>query len=122
MSRIVHDELPPTYGEAREILGETLRALRAVLDRGFRVREQLPCVVDVAIDTSALPLSLDMPGVRGKPLAVLVLAAVEQRADNAIVISSPAVSWEWRAGRLVLHAVGTLAAATRYDAVIAVME
>jgi hypothetical protein len=122
MSRLVFDEMPETWPLARERVDAALRSLRAVLDRGFRAREQYSAVVDTVIDTDALPMPIEVPGLRSTPLSVMVLRATAQRTADGMVITTPAVTWTWRGGRVVIHAVGTLAAATRYDATIAVME
>jgi hypothetical protein len=122
MSRLVFDEMPDTWPLARERVDAALRSLRAVLDRGFRAREQYSAVVDTVIDTDALPMPIEVPGLRSTPLSVMVLRATAQRTADGMVITTPAVTWTWRGGRVVIHAVGTLAAATRYDATIAVME
>ena len=122
MSRLVFEQMPPTWEKARERVDTALRSLRAVLDRGFRAREQFTSVIDAVIDTDALPLPIEVPGLLASPLSVLVLRATAQRTTDGMVITTPAVTWTWRGGRVVIHAVGTLAAATRYDATIAVME
>lgn len=122
MSRLIFDELPETYEAAKAVLNASFRSLREVLEHGFRAKEQLSRTVEVVIDTSDLPLPVEVDGMKNPPMCVLVLRALEQGADAPIVISCPAVSWEWRAGRVIIHAVGTLAAATRYNAVLAVME
>ncbi|UJR78930.1 hypothetical protein [Sandaracinus amylolyticus] len=122
MSRLRFDPMPEKYERARKVVDESFRSLREVLDRGFRWREQVGGVVDTVIDTDQLPVLIDVPGVKTKPLAVFLLRAVPQRTSDGKVITSPAVQWEWRSGALLVHSVDGLAASTRYNATIAVME
>lgn len=122
MSRILFQLLPEKYNDARKVVDESFRSLREVLDGGWRWREQVRAVIDTVIDTGALPVGIQAPGVR-KPLAVLLLSAAEQDAANgALTVSSASVTWEWRGGQLIIHSVAGLSANTRYNAVIAVME
>jgi hypothetical protein len=106
---------------ARDLDGY-LRDLRTVLNGGLRLREQMRVVVDVVIDTAALPASIDVPiGLR--PVGVVLVRAVEQGTADGQVITGGAVTWDAQgAGSLRIHAVDALAASTRYDAVIAVVE
>lgn len=121
-SRLRFDLLPEKYDAARKVVDESFRVLREVLDGGFRWREQVRGVVDTVIDTGVLPVQIDVPAVKTAPLSVLCLRAIPQRSASGQVISGAAVTWEWRSGTLLVHSVDGLAATTRYDVTLAVME
>jgi hypothetical protein len=122
MSRLRFDLLPETYDRARRVVDESFRVIREVLDGGWRWREQVRGVVSTVIDTGELPVQVAVPAVVTSPTAVLLLSAVPQRSASGQVISSAAVTWEWRSGALLIHSIDGLAATTRYNAVLAVME
>jgi hypothetical protein len=115
---LMPDELPE---KAKRILDEAFRSIRSVLDvdqGGVRMREQFR-TIDTVIDTARLPVPVKCAT---KPLGVLLVGATVQRTGTGEVISGGAVTWSWRGGGLLIHDVDGLAAATRYDATIAVME
>lgn len=122
MSRLRFDMLPEEYASARKVLDESFRVIREVLDGGWRWREQVRGVVSTVIDTGALPVQVEVPGAKVAPLAVLCLRAIPQRSALGQVQSGGAVTWEWRSGALLVHAIDGLAASTRYDVTLAVME
>lgn len=109
-----------TWEAARAVVDESLRSFRDVLS-AFRWREQVPFVVDCIIDTAALPLRLEVRGMKAAPVTVLLLSARVQRGDGE-TISGGALTWAFRAGKVEIFDAPSLAASTRYDAVIAVME
>ncbi len=122
MSRLKLEKMPETYeGGARKLIDDAFRSLRTVLERGFRWREQVAGVVETVIDTSELPVSVEVPNI-SRPIAVLLLGAIVQRSENGHVISGGEVTWEWRGGALLIHDVSGLAVTTRYNCVLAVME
>lgn len=122
MSRLRFDLLPDTYDRAKKVVDESFRVIREVLDGGWRWREQVRGVVTTVVDTAQLPVQVAVPAVVTSPTAVLLLSAVPQRSASGQVISSAAVTWEWRSGALLIHSIDGLAGATRYNAVLAVME
>jgi hypothetical protein len=115
---LMPDELPE---KAKRVLDEAFRSIRSVLDAtqgGIRMREQFT-VIDTVIDTARLPVPVKCGA---RPLGVLLVGATVQRTGTGQVISGGAVTWSWRGGGLLIHDVDGLAASTRYDATIAVME
>lgn len=114
-------DIPEAWEAARRTLGERLEDIVAVLDRGFKSREQLRDVRNVEIDTGVLPIDVLVRG-NSAPLEVRVLRAVQVERGSASVISNPVVTWEWRDGVVRVSAIGTLAASTRYLVTLAVVE
>ena len=112
----------PSWDSVARELDSWARDVRAVLNGGLRLREQVRVVVDVVIDTSVLPVSIEVPaGIR--PIGVALVRAVEQGTADGQVISGGAVTWDAQGvGSLRIHAVDALAASTRYDATIVVVE
>lgn len=106
----------------RRVVDEALRSLRSVLDGGFQWREQVRGTVDVVIDTAKLPLAIKLPKGITNPIAVIILRAVIQRSTNGYTVTSGRVGWRVREGLLYIDLTPDLAAATRYNATIAVME
>jgi hypothetical protein len=106
---------------ARDLDGY-LREVREILNGGLRLRDQVRVVRDVVIDTAVLPVSIEVPaGLR--PIGVVLVRAVEQGTADGQVISGGAVTWDAQGiGSIRIHVVDALAASTRYDAVIAVVE
>lgn len=112
---------PGPWGDGpRKVIDEALRAAREILAGGFKWRDQVRGVYEVVIDTATLPDEYDCPGI-SNPLAVFILRARVQRGTG-VAITSAAVTWNWRGGRLQIVSVPELASTTHYDAVIAVME
>ncbi len=126
-SRLVFDAIPAgEWGEkTRTVLGAAFRSLQSVLDSargGLRMREQLR-VVDCVIDTATVPYArVTVLGANAPPLGVLLISARVQRSTSGRVLTSATVDWEWRGGGILIYGVAGLAAATRYDCVIAVLE
>lgn len=114
---IMPQELP---AKSRRVLDAAFRSLRSILDNGIRMREQFRCV-DAVIDTARLPVSVAVD-TTAPPLSVSLLRAVVQRSTSGAVISHARVTWEWRSGAVLIHAIDGLAASTRYDVTLAVME
>jgi hypothetical protein len=129
MSRLTFDPIPegndPKWSERlKRVLEASFSSIRTVLDSaqgGIRMREQFRCI-DTVVDMSGLPVSITVEGLKSPPLAVLLLGAAVQRTGTGQVISGGAVTWEWRSGAVLVHAIDGLAASTRYDATFAVME
>lgn len=112
--------MPLEWADARSTLDSVLYSLAQIVDRGFRTRDQCKLVFDVKLNTGSLPISLDIgPAV---PVEVRLLSAIIPSSTDAKVISGGSVTWEWRAGAVKIHALGSLAATTTYNAVIAVVE
>lgn len=121
MSRLRFEIIPEDFSKARRALDEAFRSLREVLDRGFRAREQFPCVLDTVIDAGELPTTYSVPGITQAPTAVLLLRATAQGGASGQFVSGGSVTWEWRGGRLLLVDVDALASG-RWDATLAVVE
>lgn len=107
------------WAEAAPLLERILRDIRLVLNGGWRVRDQA-LVRDVVIDTGQLPLVVDLPP-NVHAIGVELVSARLQGATDGRVLSGGSISWDAQGG-LRLHSLSALAATTRYDAVIAVME
>lgn len=127
MSRLSFDVMPEEMPErSRRVLDASFRTLRNVLDAaqgGVLLREQFAGIVDVVIDTAALPVTVKVPRrMTRPPLGVRLIGATVQRTSTGRVLSGLPVEWEWRAGAVVIHSISGLAATTRYDAVIALEE
>lgn len=126
-SRLDFDLVPQgdVPDRTRRVLDRAFRSIRNVLDAahgGVKLREQFAGVVDVVIDTARYPIPVTIPGVKAPPLGVLLLRAIVQRGGTGRAFSGNAIDWEWRGGGLLIHSVTGLAASTRYDATLAVME
>ena len=117
-------KLPEDPNELRRALERAFLSIRNVLEAargGIRAREQLR-VIDVEIDTGALPASVTIDGLTRPPLAVLLLRAVKKRTADGQTTSGTGLLWSWRGGALVIHGADVLDANTRYDCAIAVLE
>lgn len=125
--RLVFDVVPEGdwTDKTRRVVDASFRALRSVLDAahgGIRMREQFRCI-DCVLDTTSEPFArVSVPGLTRAPLGVFLLRATKQTRGDGVVISAPSVAWDWRGGQLIIASVTNLAAATRYNAVIAVLE
>jgi hypothetical protein len=105
----------------RRELDTHLREVRAILNGGFAVRDQLRIVRDAVIDTAALPLSLEVPDAN-RAIGVVLLRATPVMATGR-VISGGDVQWDsQQAGTIRIHACSALAASMRYNATFAVVE
>ncbi len=122
MTRIRFDIMPETYDMARQVIDESFRSLRQVLDRGVRMREQFAGVLETTISTQTLPTTYSVPGIRSAPSGVILLRAMRGGTTTGMVTSGNQITWEWRAGQLVIYSVDGLDADTNYDAVLAVLE
>lgn len=120
-TRLKVQVLSADWGSARLQIDEQFRALREVLLGGFRWSEQVRSVVSIeSLDPSQLPQPVDVPGMKSTPSTVLLLRATEVLTPTHV--SGGTVTWEWRAGSLLLTAVSALTSGTRYDCLFAVME
>lgn len=120
--RYIADKLPTRWEDAREVLDEGIRAIRSVLDGGWKYREQIRNLVDTEIDTGALPVSVSFPSLSSPPMTVQCLRAVELRTETGIVLSALPVRWEFRSGTLFIHEITGLSASTRYRVTLAAMD
>jgi hypothetical protein len=110
--------LPKTWDEAWRVVDEALRKLEEFWTMTPRTR-----AVTIAIDTGATPYATYESGsLRRAPMGVLLGKAVVQRSATGQAISGGIVTWEFRGGRLLIHTVTGLAATTRYDATILLVE
>lgn len=110
-------------GMALPALLRALAPLRDLVDalRGVRVRDQVRIVVDTVVDTAAMPLELALPG-DATPLGIVLVRAMEQGSDDGHAISGGGVTWSPGGAGVLIHEIDSLAASTRYDATIAVLE
>jgi hypothetical protein len=126
--RLVFDPVPEEDVPAplRRVLDRALRSIRSVLDGaqgGINVREQFGGVVQTVIDTAAFPVRVAVPArIKAAPLAVLLLRATPQRSASSLTFTGKGVSWEWRAGALLIHSVDGFALNARYDTTLLVLE
>ena len=111
-----------TWEQVRRELDGHLRDIRAILNGGFAVRDQLRVVRDVVIDTADLPLSFELEHAY-RAIGVVLLGAVPVTNITGRVLSGGSVDWDaQQAGIIRVHACSALAAATRYNATFAVVE
>lgn len=107
------------WAEAFAPLMVFAREVSSILNGGFRVRDQVRIVRDVAIDTGALPVVLEVPaGTRA--IGVVLVRAVT--AGSGRVLTGGSIEWETVPAGIRIHSVDGLSASTTYDATIAVME
>lgn len=127
-ARVRVARLPSDPEEMRKAQDEINRGVRDVLDGGYggiRVSEQFSRILETVIDTGRFPITVSndaLKGLAAPPLGLLLLRATVQRTTSGRNLSGGTVDWEWRDGALVLHAVSGLAATTRYNATLLVME
>lgn len=57
-----------------------------------------------------------------KPMAVQVLGAKNLATKDGRVLTGNVVEWEWRGGNVLVHSVTGLAANTRYDVELLILE
>jgi hypothetical protein len=116
-------EIPAAWEEARRALAERLGDIASALDKGFKAREQFREVKEVEVDITALPVDVAVTG-STSPLAVMVLrASVAGRSDLAsLVLTTPAITWEWRSGVVRIHGIDNLAGADRFLVTLALVE
>lgn len=107
------EAIAPVLAYAREVV--------AVLNNGFMLRDQLRIVRDITIDTGAFPVTVTIPA-NARPLSVVLVRAVEQTAGDGVVFSGGHIEWDAVPSGVRIRDVSALAALTKYDAVIAVVE
>lgn len=106
-----------SWASAWRVVDEALRSMRDALER-IQSKETRVATV---IDTAALPVEILIDGVVS-PIEVRLMRAVVQRSTTGAAITSSRLTWTWRGGQLIISAAPDLAATTRYDCVLAVME
>lgn len=115
-------EIPAAWEEARRALAERLGDIASVLDHGFRSREQFREVKEVEVDITALPVDVAVTG-STSPLAVMVLrASIAGRENTGLVLTTPAITWEWRSGVVRIHGIDNLVGADRFLVTLALVE
>ena len=114
-----------SWDAALEPLLAFARDVRQVLNGGFRVRDQIGCVIEVVIDAGALPATVQIPkGTR--PIAVSLVRCDAVVADG-LVVSGGAILWSEGPvvdglPTLLLREFGAFGGTARYNCVIAVLE
>lgn len=95
------------------------RARFPLLEWAERVRGLLagPLTREVPIDTAALPVTIK---VSRRPREIALVRAVARGSSR--VLSGGSIEWEPLKGEVRIHDVSALAAATKYDCVLAITE
>jgi hypothetical protein len=104
----------------RRELDTWARDLRAMIDGGLRLRDQLRGVREVVgVDVASLPIVIEVP--RGVvPLAVVLVRATQR--GSSIVVSGGAVTWDAEPTSAIrVHSFAALPSGI-YDVTLAVVE